>query len=320
MDKYECFNNIKKLLTTHKCEIDKEKEINYGLQFNISCGEQEGVFRIYDGKKGIKLDASQIKDEDFKAFIEGIVGLSPSKSLNKKSSNKKTTPNIIDPEELIGIDESGKGDYFGPLVIAGVYVDAKTSKRLREKGVIDSKQLNDNKIKELAILIKELCPYDIVVVRNEKYNEMYDSIGNLNVFLAWGHARVIENMLERIDCEYVLSDQFGRPELIQSALMEKGKKIQLSQRPKAESNIAVAAASILARNAFVSKLDDLEKLTDMTLPKGASKKVIQSGILFAERYGMESLIKVAKVHFKTTKQIHMSIEEKINKCPQKSEF
>ncbi|TES52134.1 ribonuclease HIII [Halalkalibacterium halodurans] len=160
-------------------------------------------------------------------------------------------------EEIIGTDESGKGDYFGPLVVAGVFVNSETYRKLKNMGVMDSKKLGDDQIKFLAGEIKKICPYSLVVIGNEKYNELYERIENLNKLLAWGHARTIENILQTVSCNFALSDKFGDEKFIKKALLEKGKEITLFQRTKAESNIAVAAASILARDEFVNRLHRL---------------------------------------------------------------
>lgn len=209
----------------------------------------------------------------------------------------------IEGNAIIGTDESGKGDYFGPLVIAGVYADEYMKKELKKLGVDDSKKLKDSHIALLASKIKAVCKYQIVSIGNQKYNELYAKIGNLNKLLAWGHARVIENILNETDCEIALSDQFGNPELIESALMSKGKKIHLEQRPKAEQNIVVAAASILARNEFVERLRRLSDKHNLEFPKGASDKTIEVGKEFVRKHGREKLTAVAKLHFKTTSKI-----------------
>ena len=217
MDKYECFNTIKDILESKGCHIDNKKEINYGIQFQLTYQQQKGIYRIYQSKKGIRLDSSQIKDGDFRLFIDNIINevlFQASKDQTKDLNDNNNTISQ-DPLPIIGIDESGKGDYFGRLVIAVVYVDEKTSIILKQAGVTDSKKINDKKISDLALIIKNTCPYDIVIISNEKYNQLYESIRNLNKLLAWGHARVIENLLERVDCKYALSDQFGKPELIQ---------------------------------------------------------------------------------------------------------
>lgn len=303
MNKYQYMEQIKQLLQNENCQLENEKEINYGLQIEVSRGDYRGILRVYQGKKGVRLDTSQIREIDLKLFIEKVLQHTHTLPNNKSNSYisqaaEGEVRNIEDPIQIIGIDESGKGDFFGPLVIAGVYTDEKTDKILRALGVRDSKNLSDTKIKELSVNIRQLCPYNIVTLGNERYNELYDEIGNLNKILAWGHARVLENMLELIECNYALSDQFGKSELIEKALMEKGRKIHLEQRPRAEQNIAVAAASILARDGFITNIADLETQFDMKFPKGASSMVTDAAKIFSQRYGTKELFRVAKTHFK----------------------
>jgi len=211
--------------------------------------------------------------------------------------------NLSTVTRWIGTDEAGKGDYFGPLVVAGVLVDANTAKSFEELGIRDSKKLSDSIIKDLAAKIKHDSPLSIVAIGPEKYNELYAKIGNLNRLLAWGHSRVIENILEKEQCDYVLADQFGDEKFIVQALMEKGKKIQVIQKAGAESDIGVAAASILARAEFVQRLTALSLKYGMNFPKGASPQVIETGREFVKRYGKGKLNEVAKIHFKTTKLV-----------------
>ncbi|WP_455388309.1 ribonuclease HIII, partial [Petrachloros mirabilis] len=171
--------------------------------------------------------------------------------------------------ERIGIDESGKGDYFGPLVIAAVFVDATTQDELALMQVRDSKKISDGRILEMAQDIKIICPHSVITIGPHKYNELYAKIRNLNRLLAWGHAKALETLLERVSCERAIADQFGDERLILNALQEKGRKIVLEQRTKAESDIAVAAASILARAEFLVRLKRLSGEIGTTLPKGA---------------------------------------------------
>ena len=203
----------------------------------------------------------------------------------------------------IGSDEAGKGDYFGPLVIASVLVDNTIVKSLEELGVKDSKRLSDNSVKELANKIKKMCLCSVVTIGPTKYNELYNKIRNLNRLLAWGHSRAIENILDREECDYALADQFGDEKFIIAALMEKGKGIRVKQEIRAESDIGVAAASILARAEFVHRLATLSVKYGMDFPKGASPAVIETGKEFVRRYGKERLKEVAKIHFKTTKSV-----------------
>ena len=209
-----------------------------------------------------------------------------------------------DTIERIGIDESGKGDYFGPLVIAAVFVDATTQGELKLMGVRDSKKLSDGRILELAPDIKTICPHSVIAIGPQKYNELYAKIKNLNRLLAWGHAKALENLLERgVTCERAISDQFGDARLILNALQEKGRKIVLEQRTKAESDLAVAAASILARAEFLLRLKRLSSEVGTTLPKGASPAVELAAKMIIKKHGRERLESVAKLHFKTTQAV-----------------
>jgi ribonuclease HIII len=206
--------------------------------------------------------------------------------------------------ERIGIDESGKGDYFGPLVIAAVFVDATTQGELKLMDVRDSKKLSDGRILEMAPDIKTICPHSVIAIGPKKYNELYTKIKNLNRLLAWGHAKALENLLEQgMNCERAISDQFGDERLILNALQEKGRRIVLEQRTKAESDVAVAAASILARAEFLLRLKRLSAEVGTTLPKGASPSVALAAKMIVKKHGRERLDSVAKLHFKTTQSI-----------------
>ena len=207
------------------------------------------------------------------------------------------------PIERIGIDESGKGDYFGPLVIAAVFVDATTQGELALMQVRDSKKISDGRILEMATDIKMICPHSIIAIGPHKYNELYAKIRNLNRLLAWGHAKALENILERVSSARAISDQFGDERLILNALQEKGRKIILEQRTKAESDLAVAAASILARAEFLIRLNRLSQEVGTTLPKGASPAVELAARMVIKKHGPERLESVAKLHFKTTQAV-----------------
>ncbi len=203
----------------------------------------------------------------------------------------------------IGIDESGKGDYFGPLVIAAVFVTPTSESDLTLMQVRDSKKISDGRILEMAPDIRLLCPHSVVAIGPQRYNELYVKIKNLNRLLAWGHARALENLLQQVDCDLAIADQFGDERLILNALQEKGKQIRLVQRTKAEADLAVAAASILARAEFLLRLKKLSQELNTTLPKGASPTVELAGRMVVKKYGRERLGTVAKLHFKTTKSV-----------------
>jgi ribonuclease HIII len=144
----------------------------------------------------------------------------------------------------------------------------------------------------------------VVSIGPEKYNQLYAKFGNLNKLLAWGHARVIENLLElRPDCPRALSDQFANPRLIKNALLAKGQAIELEQRTKAESDLAVAAASILAREKFINWLRDARKTVGMELPRGVSALVKEKARALVATHGAEVIGRTAKTHFKTAAEV-----------------
>ncbi|MEO6847683.1 MAG: ribonuclease HIII, partial [Chthoniobacterales bacterium] len=201
-----------------------------------------------------------------------------------------------------GIDESGKGDFFGPLVIAGVFVDGIIAKHFQEVGVRDSKNISsDKKIRDIADIIrKSNTPASVVMIGPDKYNVLLKKFRNLNQLLAWGHARVIENLLELVPgCPRALSDQFANPRVLQGQLLEKGKKIQLDQQTKAESDYAVAAASILAREKLINWFDDTGKKFGVRIPRGASAQTKVVAGELAKKHGVGVLASVTKTHFKT---------------------
>ena len=214
-------------------------------------------------------------------------------------------PEMFEPH--FGIDESGKGDFFGPLVIAGVYTDRAIARTFLEGGIQDSKRIgSDAKIHELARMIRETpgVALEVILIGPERYNDLYEKFGNLNNLLGWGHARVIENLLEkRPECPRALSDKFADERVIKNALLQRGQAIELEQRTKAESDLAVAAASILAREAFIDWLERQGKKAGVTLGRGVSAPIKEAARKIVERGGPAALRQFAKVHFRTAHEI-----------------
>ena len=204
-------------------------------------------------------------------------------------------------EGHIGVDESGKGDYFGPLVVAAVFVGPEHMAAI--EGARDSKKLTDAQVKLLAPRIAAACPHTVLVWAPEEYNALYAKIKNLNHLLAQGHATVIEGVLEQHPATRIISDEFakgGTP--VKSRLGPLGKKCEFVSRVRAESDPAVAAASILARAGFLRILAELSRETGVELPKGATV-VLPTARRYVALHGREALGRVAKLHFKTTQQI-----------------
>jgi ribonuclease HIII len=211
----------------------------------------------------------------------------------------------------IGVDESGKGDYFGPITAAGVLVTAGTLEQLRPVVLRDSKELAAARINSAAAEIRRICEgsYAIVTVMPERYNEFMagTSFGkNSQRILAWMHARCIEDILEKhTDVKHAICDKFADESVIKRALQTRGRGITVHQHVRAEADPAVAAASILARWEFTRRIAQLESQAGCRLPLGASD---ERGILQASQHivrtgGHVAMKKYAKLHFKTTEKM-----------------
>lgn len=298
----DTYRNMRNVLESESIVVSECKDIAYGIQFSVAYGGCVGVIRVYQNAKGVlRNDYSQLKNGELALKVKTII--------EQRETPKKENPFTGIGFPIIGTDESGKGDYFGPLVSAAVYVDEQTAKLLAFEGVRDSKKLSDKKNEDLAERIVKICNdrYSIIEISPEKYNDLYDQFirekKNLNTLLAWGHAKAIEELLAKVECNNAIADQFADERFILSKLQEKGKKLNLIQMHKAEENIAVAAASILARARFLQKLSKLSSEYNLELPKGASISVIKTAKSIVATYGKNALRKIAKLHFKTTKEV-----------------
>jgi ribonuclease HIII len=216
-------------------------------------------------------------------------------------------------EPHIGTDEAGKGDFFGPLVTAGVFVDDRVAKLLRALSVRDSKLVGDRELRLLAGNIREAVEEPkraLIVLAPKRYNALYRQMRsegkNLNTLLAWTHTRVIEDLIKTgLRPKFILSDQFGDKRYIESRLLidTRLSGVPVIQMHRAEADVAVAAASILARDAFLRWLEQAGRTLGLTVPKGASPKVIETGRLLVARLGAEALKEYAKVSFKTMEKV-----------------
>ena len=212
----------------------------------------------------------------------------------------------------IGVDESGKGDLFGPLCVAAVYVNESVVRAWQETSIRDSKRVgSDAAIRELARQIRATpgCRFELVVIGNEAYNRCWSRLGNVNRLLAWAHARAVENLLQKGSQlkpfpERVISDQFARdPGLVQRALMPRGRQLELIQRHRAEADPAVAAASILAREAFLDRLAQMSRRWEVPLPRGAGPEAKAALRQLIQRYGPDVCRQTTKLHFRTVTEV-----------------
>ncbi len=207
-------------------------------------------------------------------------------------------------EPTVGSDESGKGDYFGPLTVCAVAVRPEQIAELVAAGVRDSKAMGDGAVKRAAVVVRSLCPHAIRVLSPEQYNQRHEQEKNVALFLATLHAEVIAEVVRACDdLRHVVIDQFTFAERLEDALEAEGVNLPVEIRPKAESNPAVAAASVLARSEFLIALESLGGEHGWELPKGAGTPVERVAREMFEAGGMKLLHSVAKTHFKTTQKI-----------------
>ena len=297
-------NSAKDLIFTYSDKISKLgynvskiQRKQFCFEFYVDLGKDKIKLLVYFGKKGTKTVLQGNKElKEYSSINKIIVG----DELFEISSY-----DIDEPSAYIGTDESGKGDYFGPLVIAGAYVDENTLELLKKIGVKDSKELSELSIKKMALKIKDILGnnYEIITITPSKYNLIYNQFGNVNNMLGWGHAKVLETLIKRCNAKEAISDKFGDENYIINSLHSEYKNIPIHQYTKAERYTAVAAASILARDRFCLWFEEIQKTINLELPKGASEQVEKAALYIKLKLGKEKLNELVKLHFKTTNKI-----------------
>ena len=303
---------IKDALLAAGMTVTGEKPLPYGRQLLISAAAEKANINVYAGKKGISIvvggSGGKLK-EVLTAICEG-------RQMSYTAGDNKDGT-VPAREEVgfegchdfdgswIGCDESGKGDVFGPLVTAAVRVDQDTARQMTQMGIKDSKLLTDSKIAVLAHSIRELCVNRYVETAllpadyNVRYNEFRVRGLNLNHLLASAHAENLERMLAAEPCRFALIDQFAAETVVSTCLQPLGRTITVRQIVRGERNVAVAAASILARDRFVTIMEELSARFAVRLPKGAGAGVKAAIREFVALHGAAQLKHIGKLHFKT---------------------
>lgn len=282
-------NNLKESIKKSGYDTDKiiSKEFNH--EFNAVDGKQKIKVQIYFGKKGLKKLLQGDVNSHFYKTVNNIINEQQTLELNDSP--------LQEPSEYIGSDEVGKGDFFGPLVVAAVYVNEKSKAILSNLGIRDSKEITDNQIKiyarEIKIIVKN--NFEIVQINPGKYNELYEKFKNLNKLLDWAHSKAIVTLLDNSECKNVITDKFGKKDL---GVVSKYPDINFISETKAEKYIGVAAASILARDSFLAWFDNQFK-NGYQLPKGASEQVEIFARNLIKKIDKNKLREIAKLHFKT---------------------
>jgi ribonuclease HIII len=283
-----------------------EKEIQSDYQISVTDGTTTVPVALYKTGKVLVQGKPGALQTELRAWAYGSADSTMPQLPDRTGASSAVSAPRMTGLARIGSDESGKGDYFGPLVVAAVYVDKQTEPQLQALNVRDSKLLSDSAILALAEEIRGVCRGQgmMRVYVPERYNELYQQWANLNLLLADAHAQVICGLQKKVPCELAIVDQFGDEALVREALVRVGCKIALEQRHRAEDDLAVAAASIIARAEFVRQMAALSQTVGIDLPKGASNpRIGEVGREIVAAGGLDALRKVAKLHFKITSAI-----------------
>ena len=299
-------------------DITKEKDINYGHKFVVELCQAKLTLNIYNGKKGLTYVFSG--DSALEAKVRELLGESRNSSAGGGYSAKLSdvaggaasasahaaapAATALPRGKWAGSDESGKGDFFGPLVVSAVVVDDGTAAKLAAAGVKDCKLLSDKKILELEDVIKaNVIDFSVLELKPKAYNLRYEQVlaqgGKLNQLLGYGHVAALSQVLERHeDCHAALIDQFTTSLVNVRELTRRFPNCLVKQQPKAEVNLAVAAASVLARARFLRTMADLaEAAGEATLPKGGGAQATACARRLADRLGKAELVNFVKLHF-----------------------
>ncbi len=285
--------------------IESEKEIPYGYQIKILREKHKFSLNLYYSlKNGFSKVLNTKKENPFKDEICQLLDIPLRKQPPKMQSNKF----IHNWNSWIGSDESGKGDFLGPLVVCAFLIEKKNEKYLSQIGVMDSKKILDKNIIEIGEKLMRAFPnkYQVITLNPIKYNELYENFRSqnkkLNELLGWMHGKAISSILENSKVDGILIDKFSKKDVVKSSLLSL-KKLKLTHQIKAESDPAVAAASIIARYHFIKKMEQLSIQYNMKFPKGASSKVKKFAQEFKKKYGKEKLTEICKIHFKTYSEL-----------------
>lgn len=288
---------ISKILIKEGFSVSKADKKLYNYEIIVNNKIERVKVLVYFGKKGVK---SLLQGNIESKFYKNVSSLVFGKSL---FDDQKVDEVVF--TDYIGTDESGKGDYFGPLVVAAVYINPQTKIELEKIGVKDSKLFSDNNIKILETSIKKIIEDNFVIIQinPEKYNQLYESFKNLNKIMGWAHSKAIETLIEKTKSENVISDKFGNEKLIKDELNKKSIKVNLYQTAKGERFTAVAAASILARAKVVDWFSFKSREIGYEIPKGGGDLVNVTAKRILHQNDEKYLLKMIKFHFKNSQNI-----------------
>lgn len=281
-------------------QVMAERSIPYGRQFEMADnGGSRATLNCYHGKKGLTFVTGGKSAEALAQTLGGGAPRKPEAPLVEHDPYNLGFPRI-------GGDESGKGDFFGPLVVAAYYVEEGDTDDLITTGIADCKQLSDAAVLRLAGKLDERGGGNTIVLMPVEYNARYEKARNLNLLLAEMHAECVRALLRRQSMKrsgVVLIDQFAREEgaVAQALRMPPGWK--LVTKVKGELDVAVAAASILARAAFLKGLKEMRGEYGTEFPAGSGEPTLKAARAFKRSFGVKELVNVAKLHFALTNKL-----------------
>jgi ribonuclease HIII len=285
---------LRRRIEDYGASVAGEREIDYGTQYYLERGPESARLNVYTtGKVAVQGKSSGLKD-----LLQGW------KDAREEGRRSGGASRPVGATPRLGIDEAGKGDYFGPLVVAGARIpDAEVEESLIRIGVRDSKLLkSDERTRRIsARLLEVLGPENVCVVALSppEYEARREKAGNVNRLLAEIDAGIIDKLKDEV--RVVVVDEFARDtQACLEPVMPEG--VGLEVRPRAEDDVAVAAASVVARARFLEELGRLSRWAGFELPKGATHVFAAGRRVFRER-GRTGLDRVAKTSFRTTEQI-----------------
>ena len=292
---------LRKLLDEQGASVTSSRPIDHGTQFKVARGPDTVTLNVYhrSGKisTGGKASSLLAALEGYRVSRAGVKGSAGS------SGTSDVRGSVLDATPRVGTDEAGKGDYFGPLVVAGVRVRGEEAARgLREAGARDSKTLSAMGARAMALKVLDAVGEEnarVVTLGPREYEERRVAAGNINKLLGEINVQILGELEDEV--ELFVVDEFARAarSYIQAGVP---KGVRLVVRPRAEDDAAVAAASILARSRYLEEMDRLSEAVGFELPRGATHVIGAARRLVRER-GEEALKDAAKIHFATTEKV-----------------
>ncbi|WP_337865076.1 ribonuclease HIII [Ignavibacterium sp.] len=291
----EEINKLKNLLQKEGYLVDEPTKKQYNYEVDISKGKNRLKLLVYFGKKGLKTVLQGNVNSEFYKQIDSV--------LNFKFNFQDDE--LSEPEAYIGSDESGKGDFFGPLVVAAFAYNKEVGKNLSDLNIQDSKEISDDEIRKISFEFNKRYKdrISVIEIHPKKYNELYEKFRNLNSILIWAHSKAIEELQNKFHYSQIVIDKFCSEDLIREELNKKLADYDLMLTEKAERFKGVAIASIIARSKMLSWFKKKSAELKINIPMGASDKVNDVASHIKNKCGNDVLSELIKLHFKNFKTI-----------------